>query len=147
MQLKKTLPRWLAFDRMKPALAVFIVLFFASYVMDLILGRLGVSGAATILDDLAIGILGVLLLLFYLSACYENYNMARARERMILVAELNHHIRNSLTVIGHAATLENQGERLRRIDQAMERIAVVLTDLVPTVGSATSPRYFLPGHN
>jgi hypothetical protein len=50
-------------------------------------------------------------------------------------------------VIGHAAMLEDKGERLRRIDEAMERIDVVLTDLVPTVGSATGPRYFLPGHN
>jgi hypothetical protein len=147
MPMKKTLPHWLAFDRMKPALVAFLMLFFASYVMDLILDRLGVSGAATILNDLAIGILGVLLLLFYLSASYENHNMAQAKERMILVAELNHHIRNSLTVIGHAATLEDVGERLRRIDEAMERIDVVLTDLVPTVGSATSPRFFLPGHN
>jgi hypothetical protein len=147
MPRNKTLPHWLAFDRMKPALAAFFALFFASYVMDLILDHLGVSGAATILNDLAIGILGVLLLLFYLSASYENHNMARARERMILVAELNHHIRNSLTVIGHAATLEDKGDRLRRIDEAMERIDVVLTDLVPTVGSATSPRFFLPGHN
>jgi hypothetical protein len=147
MQPNKILPHWLAFDRMKPALAVFLALFFASYVMDVILDRLGVSGASTILNDLAIGILGVLLLLFYLSASYENHNFARAKERMILVAELNHHVRNSLTVIGHAAMLEDKGERLRRIDEAMERIDVVLTDLVPTVGSATGPRYFLPGHN
>lgn len=147
MQTKTTLPRWMAFDRMKPALAVFIALFFASYVMDLILDRLGVSGASTILNDMAIGILGVLLLLFFLSASYENHNMSRARERMILVAELNYHIRTSLIVIGSAAMLEDKGERLRRIDEAMERVDVVLTDLVPTVGSATSPRYSLPGYN
>jgi hypothetical protein len=147
MQTKTTLPRWMAFDRLKPALAVFIALFFASYVMDLILDRLGVSGASTILNDLAIGILGVLLLLFYLSASYENHNMARARERMILVAELNLHVRTSLIAIGNAAMLENKGERLRRIDEAMMQIDVVLTDLVPTVGSATSPRLSLPGYN
>lgn len=137
------LPSWLSFERLRPAFITGFLLYLASYVMDLILYRLKIPGAATILNDVAIGLLGAMLVLFYLSASYESQSMARARERMIMVAELNHHIRNALTLIGLSATLEDRQERLRLVDEASARIDKVLIELVPTAGSANGPRYFL----
>ncbi len=143
MLRRERLTRWLSFERTKPALVTGLVLFLASYAMDLILYRLNMPGAATVLNDVAIGLLGAMLLLFFLSASYEAHDMARAKERINLVAELNHHIRNALTLIGLSATLEDQQERLRLVDEASARIDRVLTELAPTIGSANSPRYFL----
>lgn len=138
------LPRWLAFNRTKPAIVFGLVLFVASDTMDLIFYRLGVPPGVVILNDAAIGILGAMLLLFYLSASYESQNFARAKERMILIAELNHHIRSALVAIESSAMLEDRAERLRRVEEATDRIESVLIDLVPTIGSAEKPRYSLP---
>jgi signal transduction histidine kinase len=144
MWRKDSLPRWLMLDGIGPVLLTGLLLFLVSYAMSHILDRLGMGPASTILDDLAIAILAALLLRYYLSASRASQSLARAKERIILVAELNHHIRNALVPIGFSATLDDQQERLRIVDEAIERIDQVLTDLVPTVGSAESPRFFLP---
>ena len=65
----------------------------------------------------------------------------RAKERIALIAELNNHVRQSLTMIGLSAGLEQRDERLRRIDEAMARIDTVLTDLLPrAAGTGSSTR-------
>jgi hypothetical protein len=144
MWRKIRFPRELNLDGIVPSLLAGLLLFLVSYAMSLILDRLGMSPASTILDDLAIGILGAMLLRYYLSASQASQNLARAKERILLVTELNHHIRNALVPIGYSATLDDREERLRIVDDAIERIDWVLTDLVPTAGSAESPRWFLP---
>lgn len=144
MSLRGLIPHWLTPERSKPALVTGLALFFVSYIFDLLLAWMGVPGTATILNNLAIGLLGALLLIFYLSTLHFEQNYMRAKERATLIAELNHHVRNALTVIHHSAELEDKTERLRRIGESVERIDRVLTDLVPTVGSAGAPRYFFP---
>jgi hypothetical protein len=144
MWRKNKLPRWMSLDGIGPVLLAGLLLFLVSFAMGLILDRLGMSPASTILDDLAIAILGAMLLRYYLSASQASQNLARAKERILLVTELNHHIRNALVPIGYSATLDNQEERLRLVDDAIERIDWVLTDLVPTAGSAERPRLNLP---
>jgi hypothetical protein len=37
---------------------------------------------------------------------------------------------------------QDTGERLRILDMATDRLDHVLTDLLPTVGSASKPRFF-----
>ncbi len=147
MELKKNLPDWLSFDRSRPALIVGLALFAVSDGLDLILSSLGSHSVASILNNVAIGILGGLLLLFYLTLSYENQVHARAKERMILVAELNHHVRSALIVIEHSALLEDRLERLHKTEQAVARIDAMLTDLLPTIGTAKKPRYHLQQHN
>lgn len=143
----KSLPPWLAFAQIKPALTAGVILCSVSYILNLALSRLGITGAATLLDDLAMGLLGALLLLVYLSALYESQCHARAKERAILVVELNHHIRSALTALGYCVMLEDREERLRRYDDAVATIDRVLTDLVPTTGSTEEPRLFLSENN
>jgi hypothetical protein len=79
----------------------------------------------------------------YMWARYEAERQARAREKMILIAELNHHIRNAVTLLGQSAALEDGPNKLRLIDEAVDRIDRVLTELVPTVGETQTPRLFL----
>jgi len=147
MLFYKFFPHWFTPDRSRPALIMGLSLFFISYAFDLVLSRLGVPGTATILYTVVIGVLGALLLIYYLSTLYFEQNYLRAKERTTLTMELNYHVRNSLTAIHHAAALDDKEERLRRISESVERIDRVLTDLVPTVGSASSPRYSLSRRN
>lgn len=139
---KVDLPKWMAFERMRPALVVGLALFAVSDVLDWVLSWMNLPAAATILDNVAVAILGGLLALFYMSASYESHNFARAKERMRLVAELNTRIRDALAVIETSALLEDRSERLQRIEEATSRIDHVLTDVVPTFGN--SPKENVP---
>ncbi|HEV2299526.1 MAG TPA: hypothetical protein VGR72_13550 [Candidatus Acidoferrales bacterium] len=144
MPSRKSLPEWLSFARLKPALFTGLVLFLFSYGADIALGWFRHPSYGLIFNDLAVGIVGALLLVLYLTTSYENDAYARAKERMILVLELNHHIRRALSLIEESAMVEDREERVRRVDAAIARIDFVLTDLVPTIGSASTPRYELP---
>jgi ABC-type tungstate transport system substrate-binding protein len=134
---KRMLPAWLAFDRIRPAVVTGLVLFAASYTIDLILSKLGVSGASTLLNDIAIGILGALFLLFYLSASYEKASFERLKERMALVADLNRQVREAVAAVAGSAMIEDREERLRQIDQAIIEIDDVLARLGPAAPGAS----------
>src|SRR5260370_36792428 len=117
---------WMASENLKPTLLAGLSLFLASYVADLVLAMLGKQGSSTILNDAAIGLLGSLLLLFYLTTRNERQNLARAKERIVLVAKLNHSIREALFEIGKSAMLEAREERLRVVYRASNRCHHVL---------------------
>jgi len=119
------------------------LLFRASYAFDLVLQRLKVAGAATVLNDTAIAIFGSAILLFCVAAVQNTQSSAGAKERAILAAELNHHIRGALSLAGWAVILDDREERLRRFDEVSGRIDRVLMELVPTASHAETPRYSL----
>jgi signal transduction histidine kinase len=144
---KYSSPAWLTPERAKPAVITGLVLLFSSYSIDTLLSRLGDARVATLLNSLLIGILGALFVAAYLSSTAIDQNYRRAKERMILVAELNHHVRSALTLIQSYAALDDTRERVRLTEEAVERIDHVLSDLVPTVGSAESPRLTVPEKN
>ena len=137
MRRLKNLPGWLAFRRLEAPLLTGLVLFITSYTGDVILEWRGVSTTSTILNNLAIGILGGLTLLFYLSASYEYHNYKRAKEQMALISEVNRQVREALMDITESAMVEDRAERLMRLDAATDRIDHVLTQLVPTTVAAT----------
>src|SRR5215470_8257162 len=119
------------------------VLFAASYLSDFVLYRLGIQGAATIVNEAAIAILGGAILFFAVAAVHRRQCFARAKERAILVAELNHHLRGALSVAGRAMITDDRGERLRLFDEASGQMDRILCELVPTTGQAEIPRYSL----
>jgi hypothetical protein len=119
-----------------------LVLFAITYVADAALSYLHIAAAETILDDAAIAITGAVILVFFLVQSHKNQIVARAKERAIIVAEVNHHIRNAMTPLALVMSSQDTGERLRILDMANERVDYVLTDLLPTVGSTSKPRFF-----
>ena len=139
MRRLRNLPDWLAFRRLEAPLLMGLVLFIASYTGDVILEWLGVPLTSTILNNLAIGILGGLTLLFYLSASYEYHNYKRAKEQMALITEVNRQVRETLVDITALAMLEDRAERLALLDEATDRIDHVLTRLVSTTAATASP--------
>jgi hypothetical protein len=144
MSFKESLSDWLTRERATPALVTGGILFLLSLGINFLLLKLGVPAAATILDDLAIAALGGLLAFFYASAISVNQEYRRAKERIILITELNHHIRNALTVIQCSGDIASETERVLRVQEAIQRIDWVLTDLVPTIGSTKEPRFSSP---
>lgn len=143
MNFKIILPEWIRPEHFKDALVIGFVLCVSSYGVDVLLFWLQIPAAATVFNDLAVGVLGAGLSLFYLSSVRVNQIYLRAKDRMTLMAELNHHVGKSLTSIRNAASLRDEGDRVRQIDEAADHINRVLLELVPTPGKEDAPRYFL----
>jgi hypothetical protein len=131
----------LKLERIGTALLVGALLFGVSYLADWVLYWLKIPGVSTIANNLVIGACAAVAA--YIWARYEAERRSHAREKMILIAELNHHIRNAVTLLGQSAALEDGPCKLRLIDEAVDRIDRVLTELVPTAGEAQTPRLFL----
>ena len=134
-------PRRLKLERFAAAVLVGALLFGVSLLANWVLFWLKVPVVSTIANNVVIGVCGAVAA--YIWARYEAERQARAREKMILIAELNHHIRNAVTLLGQSAALEDGPTKLRLIDEAVDRIDRVLTELVPTAGETQTPRLFL----
>jgi len=136
----KFLPYWLTPAILKAAAVMACMLFVVSYAVDLALLSLDVSPASTILNDIAIAMIATGVMLFYLFSTHTEQIFLRAKERMNLAAELNHHLRQALLEFRSAADVEDREERLRMLDQAVENVDHLLIDLVPTANADVSPR-------
>ena len=117
-------------DRVRPAVITGIGLCLASWGMDLLIDRLGTTASKTLGSDLVIGILGALAVYFFLSASRERDDFESAKERIILIRELNRRIREALGAVATSALSEERMARLQGIDEATDRIDDMLTDLV-----------------
>ena len=137
---RPTLTR-LRMERLGAAFLVGFLVFLVSYFADWVLYWMKIPNIQTIMNNVVVGICGAVAA--YIWARYEAERQARARDKMILVVELNHHIRNALTLLSQSAALQDGPEKFRLIDEAVERVDRVLTELVPTVGETQTPRLFL----
>ena len=142
MSGKRNLPVWLDTKCLIAASVAGVVLFAVSYAADAILYMLKIPAALTVADNFAIAMVGVIVVLVFLYHGHEQEVMARAKERAIIIAEMNHHIRNAMTPLILGLSSDDLDERMRTLDQANDRVDHVLTDLLPTAGSTTKPRYF-----
>jgi hypothetical protein len=136
----KFLPYWMTRGMLRAGAVMTGILFLISYMVDVTLAAAGMSPAATVLNDAAIALIAASVLIFYLFSSRTEQIFLRARERMNLTAELNHHLRHVLSDMRGAAVVEDREERLRLMDEAIERADRVLIDLVPTVSAEKPPR-------
>jgi hypothetical protein len=74
--------------------------------------------------------LGALAVYSFLSASRERDDFESAKERIILIRELNRRIREALVSVATSALSEERLARLQGIDEATDRIDDILTDLV-----------------
>lgn len=117
------------------------MLAFSGFLRRLALLGLHVSPASTILNDVAIATIATGVMLFYLLSTHTEHIFLRAKERMNLAAELNHHLRQALIEFRTAADLEDREERLRMLDRAIDNVDQLLLELVPTVKAEVAPRF------
>jgi len=137
----KFLPYWMTPTIFKAAVVMVCMLFVVSYAVDFALLKLDVPPHSTIVNDIAIATIATGIMLFYLFVTHTHQIFLRAKERMNLAAELNHHLRVVLTELRDAAEVEDRDERLLRFDQAIESVDHILIDLVPTISGEQLPRY------
>jgi hypothetical protein len=126
---KRLLHTW-EVARIRYALLTGLVLCSANYAIELLLDRFGTTGSKTILNDLAIGILGALAVFFFLSASHEKQKFDSAKQRMALISELNSRIREAFGVVAASALSDDRFARLRGIDEATDHIDSILSEFL-----------------
>jgi hypothetical protein len=130
MTYTKKTERPRVWDLARPAVITGIGLCLANYGMDFLMDRLGTNSSKTIVNDVVIGVLGALAVYFFLSASRGRHDFESAKERIILIRELNRRIREALGAVTTSALSEERMARLQGIDEATDRIDDILTDLV-----------------
>lgn len=129
-------------DILRAAVIAGLVLFALSYVCDAIMYYFGVAAAKTLLNDLAVAVAGAVLLVIFLSQSRKNQLVAQAKARALIVQEVSHYVRDAFTPLAQAMSSPDAAERLRILDIATDRVDYVLSEVLPTVGTAHEARYF-----
>lgn len=151
------LTKWQESEKVVPVTLVVVLLFFGNIVVDEVLLWRGVQAAETFLDDLTIAALGGLTVWLLLTAQAKRQEMQRARERMRITIELNRHVRSVFSTMANSMLLEDEEDRLRVADDAMQQIDRLLSDLVPEASAkeqpipagrfSVTPAYHYPSHS
>jgi hypothetical protein len=119
-------------EGLAPAIITGAFLCISNYAMDLALDWYGIPGSKTLINDLVIGALGAVAVVYYLAASRAKHNFENAKERIVLIGELNQRIRNTLTMASSSAMSDDPRERLRGLDYAMSNIDAILFDFLTT---------------
>ena len=137
------LASWMVSRRAK-AVAIFSALLFGMHFLLIqALHWRGINEASTLIDDVVFAAFGGAALWFFLKLQAERQEFAHARERLIAAAQVNHRIRRALSVVVSSVVLQNEEDRLRLVDEAVEHIDQVLMDLVPSAGDREALRDFV----
>jgi hypothetical protein len=81
------------------------------------------------LSDVLVG--AVAAILVYILAGFEDRKRKAVAERLKVIADLNHHIRNALQVIAYHSSFKEDKESIAVIDDAVKRIAWALREVLP----------------
>lgn len=118
---------------------VLLVVGGAGFAFDRLLVREGVTRTESlILSNALTG--GAAALLFYQLGKVERERRMAVRERLHIIAEMNHHIRNALQVITYAAAAQQRTDstEMEMIHDSVERIEWALREVLP----ASDPAMF-----
>jgi hypothetical protein len=108
-------------------------IFLLGVVLRALLDNLGVSGVPAAVDDLLIGVLAGVLVF-----AYERHQHKLILEKMRVISEMNHHVRNALQPIMYSPYLKEQAEQVRTIQEGTRRIEWALREVLPGEDSAPS---------
>jgi hypothetical protein len=86
-----------------------------------------------LVDDLLIGVLAGVLVF-----AYERHQHKLILEKMRVISEMNHHVRNALQPIMYSPYLKEQAEQVRTIQEGTRRIEWALREVLPAEDSAPS---------
>jgi len=91
-----------------------------------LLDNVGVRGVTAAIDDMLIGLLaGVVVFI------YERHQHKVVLEKMRVIAEMNHHVRNALQPIIYSPYLKEQAEQVKIIQEGTRRIEWALREVLP----------------
>ena len=115
-------------------------IFLLGVALRTLLDNWGVSGLTAAVDDLLIGALAGILVF-----AYERHQHEGILEKMRVISEMNHHVRNALQPILYSPYLKEQAEQVRTIQEGTRRIEWALRevlsgeDKVPPISKLPSP--------
>src|SRR5258708_22335198 len=101
-------------------------IFLLGVTLRTLLDSWGVSGVTAVVDDLLIGILSGFLVF-----AYERNQHNLILEKMRVISEMNHHVRNALQPIMYSPYLKEQAEQVRIIQEGTRRIEWALREVLP----------------
>lgn len=110
-------------------------IFLLGVALRALLDSLGVSGVPAAVDDLLIGVLAGLLVF-----AYERHQHKLILEKMRVISEMNHHVRNALQPIMYSPYLGEQAEQIRTIQEGTRRIEWALREVLTGDESAPGAR-------
>jgi hypothetical protein len=100
-------------------------IFLLGVTLRTLLDRWGVSGVTAAVDDLLIGVLAGILVF-----AYERHQHKLILEKMRVVSEMNHHVRNALQPIMYSPYLKEQAEQVKVIQEGTRRIEWALREVL-----------------
>ena len=107
-------------------------MFGAVYVVEHGLMSVGMPGSETLLDDVLLGTFAGLGLYFLLRHIDSGRELRRRQHYALIIAELNHHVRNALQIIVSRADVSIHGvPELEDISSAVDRIDWALREILP----------------
>jgi hypothetical protein len=101
-------------------------IFLLGVALRALLDNLGVSGVTAMVDDMLIGVLAGLLVF-----AYERHHHKLILEKMRVISEMNHHVRNALQPIMYSPYLQEQAEQVKTIQEGTRRIEWALREVLP----------------
>lgn len=93
---------------------------------DYLAGRLGLEHDLLYVNDLVSAIAIAVLVVVY-----ETRRRQRIQERLDIIAQMNHHVRNALQLISLSPHAQQREENLALIQQAVDRIEWSLREVLP----------------
>lgn len=100
-------------------------IFLLGVTLRTLLDNWGVSGVTAAVDDLLIGVLAGILVF-----AYEQHQHKLILEKMRVISEMNHHVRNALQPILYSPYLKEQAEQVRTIQEGIRRIEWALREVL-----------------
>jgi len=109
-------------------------IFLLGVALRTVMDALGIGGAIEVADDLVIGIFAGLVVF-----AYERHQHKLVLEKMRVISEMNHHVRNALQPILYSPFLKEEAEQIRIIQEGTRRIEWALREVLPGEEEAPPP--------
>ena len=107
-----------------------VVVTCTGYLLDRVLRYEGVSAPDLLfLSDFLVGLIAAILV--YVMAESADRRQKAVAERLKIIADLNHHIRNALQVISYQASFREDKEEIAMMNDAVKRISWTLREVLP----------------
>ncbi len=118
------------------AVVLLVTLFGVGF--DSFLARIGVnrSDILAFADGLTGFVAGIL---FYTLVERRRRRQREVEERLRVIADLNHHIRNALQVITYATAQNKQADSMNFVRESVDRITWALREVLPEYQTAEEP--------
>ena len=119
------------FRRVGRSFLLGFVLFVLGTALQGLLRNESLTGISLYIDDLILGVLAGLVVF-----AYEQRRYREIRDKIAMIAAMNHHVRNALQAISYAPYTE-QAKQIQLIQQSVNRIQWALREVLPGVGDAS----------